>query len=484
MQERGVTGEALQAAKDGLAKAERAVRDAGGLSSGRLHLEVLSQGRKNKRKEEAIGRHEKQLQELRKRRDEAAAAVTEAEDKHDALVNDLEDGRKRYADLASQQAAESRPSEEGRDVRRALSAFSEVGASLNPQLAEHLAVLRRAAARFYPAPEDAKAVITEAGLAANSDSEISDGEDYVDDEPEITGELLAGRTNARRVLRELARQGESALMEAADKAGSAKEVLKLYHNESETARAEVEKAEAALHGARNAARARIKREEMQATAAAMGGANWGDEPEADRSRSSSSSGSGSALAPNATMAGGSPGPTAGGNIELIPCLPPSSAGEEATRAPEPVAEDTPCLQRSPTATADGGTGEDNEEVPCPPPPTWRRYENLDECGSEETIDETLVPVPSEKCGASMETMVADGAVKLAQATFRERAAAEDRRRGAEGTGARNQMVSSGIRWKQCGSDSRGRRGECGESEEGRVDRSKSPRRRQADMQLD
>ncbi len=265
MQEKGITGEELRAVQDDVEKAERAVREAGGWSTGRLHLEVLKQGRYNKRKEDAIDRHNKKLEELRAKRDEAIAAVADAESKHVALRSEWEDGKRRYAYLASQQAAESRPVGENLDVRRALAVVNGMGISLPPQLAGHLAVLERAVSRFYPGPEDIEAIISVVGLGADSDSEISAAEDYVDDEPEVTAEILHGRRDARQLFKGVVRERKAAIVEKVGEGGSAKAVYKLYANRIERAEAEVRNAEAALLSARNLACARIKRQEENAT---------------------------------------------------------------------------------------------------------------------------------------------------------------------------------------------------------------------------
>ncbi len=134
-------------------------------------------------------------------------------------------------------------------------------------------------------------------------------------------------------------------------------------------------------------------------------------------------------------------------------------------------------------------------MPCPPPPKWRRSEADPECSSEITVDETPVVADVSPAlhahgardgaasqagcaGQLLEGMVADGAVKLAQAALRGKTASDEKKWAAQGADRRGRTISSGIRWKAHASDGSELHGR------GNADRSKSPRRRHADMVQD
>ncbi len=509
LEERGAPEQTIREAKLDLAEAERVAKDAGGQTPGRLHLEVLSQGRANKRQEEAVRRSERTLRELQEKCDLAAAALEEGRNRHRTVQSKLDKGRQRYAFLVSQQAAESRPRAEANDVRNALAALKHAVAAMPSGSAEHLDVVGNALARFYPDKDEAKIVIDETGFAANSDTEVSSAGDFVDDEEEVTGDLLLDRKEARTELRAVERQRQEALYAAITEGLRGDEVLSDYAARRKQAAARAHAAEAALHRARELARARLRRGATEGAAPASAAAAAASEPPAWPAET----GGGRHSRTQETTVneqrdvGANKRKSWADESEIIPCVSvlgqvPETAAMAAhdTDATAMLEHEIPCPTPEQGRTAEDDDGEQDELIPCPPHPKWRRGE--DECSEGgATVDETPVigpcspaahppasalPQPDIHTAASgtasrpagppsspLAVMVADGAVRLAQATLNSRAASAERRRIEDEAARHGRHASSGVRWKkQETSPSRD-----GDDHSGARDR--SPRRRSA-----
>ncbi len=268
---------ALRQLENEVVQADMVTKQAGGTSENKLRLETMGQARKNARKKAAIGRAEKAFDEACKRRDEAVLEVESARSKLEYLRDELEQGLARHAYLAAQQAAEARPTDEVRTVHSALAALRSAAGVLPPELQLQLGVVDQAVSRFYPNGGEAKEALFQAGLAGNSDTEISgqSSDSDTDDEPEVTGELLHEHKEARREQKAVRAERQAELLSSIDGGGgSVRDIAARYKQRAERAAARLRIATEKLEEGRSAARTRRHAErnarEVRARDAARG----------------------------------------------------------------------------------------------------------------------------------------------------------------------------------------------------------------------
>ncbi len=359
LQEQGLDGDVVQTVQRSLEQEERWAKVAGGLTPARLKMEIMSQGRRNHRKREAIQKSERQLEGMRKAVEDAAAALQKAESSIEDMRQQLRSGEQRYAHLTSQQAAESRPADEQRDVREALDKLHLLNNVVPEEAKAPLEVLRRAVGRFYPAGAEASLLLSEAGLAPHSDVEISDAdEEYVDDEDGVT-EALAALLESKTLLRDRRASREKELVESISTGSPpVADILKRHQGLVKEAEQQHTRARSGLEEARERARRDLAERRAR--------------QEQQRSEAREAELRDAAAAARIQMRSGS-------------------------------------TQRERTRAADGG---DDEVVPCPPPAKWRRAED-DGAGdgdeSDCTIDETPVlelAGAAIAAGAAMRTLAA------------------------------------------------------------------------------
>ncbi len=211
----------LRELQDEVVQADMVTKQAGGTSESKLRLETMGQARKNARKRAAIERAEKALEEACNKRDEAAMGVDAAGSKLEFLREELEQGLARHAYLAAQQAAETRPTAEVHTVQAALAALRSAAGALPTELQLQLGIIGQAVSRFYPSGGEAKEALVQAGLAEDSDTEISgqDSGSDTDDEAEVTGELLHEHREARREQRAIKAERKAELLASIDCGG-------------------------------------------------------------------------------------------------------------------------------------------------------------------------------------------------------------------------------------------------------------------------
>ncbi len=203
--------------------------------------------------------------------------VESARSKLEYLRDELEQGLARHAYLAAQQAAEARPADEVRTVHSALAALRSAVGVLPPELQLQLGVVDQAVSRFYPNGGEAKEALFQAGLAGNSDTEISgqSSDSDTDDEPEVTGELLHEHKEARREQKAVRAERQAELLSSIDGGGgSVRDIAAKYKQRAEKAAARLRVATEKLEEGRSAARTRRRAErsarEAQVREAARG----------------------------------------------------------------------------------------------------------------------------------------------------------------------------------------------------------------------
>ncbi len=265
LQDQGATRGTIEQWQRDLAEAERWTREAGGQTAGRLRMEILSQSRKNAKRREAVEKAVKGLADFRRKRDDAARALQEAEASVEVLRKQADYGERRYTWLVAQQAAEARPQEESKAVRDALGALRQLGDLVPQEARGPLEVAARVLSQLCLSGLEGEA-LESAGLFPSSDVEFSEDEgDYVDDEAEVGG-ALGEWVQAKE--EQLAIKGErkKALMDSvAAGSESVDAIIKRYATKTKAATERRAKARAALDGARAAARRRLAQPRQQQT---------------------------------------------------------------------------------------------------------------------------------------------------------------------------------------------------------------------------
>ncbi len=423
LQEQGVEEGIVQDVQRRLEQEEKWAKDAGGRTPARLKMEIMPQGRRNYKKRESIQKAELRLEGMRKAVEDATAALRKAEDSIEVMRNQLKSGEQRYAHLTSQQAAESRPADEKRDVHEALNHLLLLGSVVPEEAKAPLEVLRKAIGRFYPAGAEAKLLLSEAGLAHGSDVEPSDADgDYVDDEDGVT-EALAELIEAKTSLHELRGRREKELVGSiATGSPPVEEIIKQHRGPIKQAEQRHREARSKLEDARKRARDEIadrrKQQERQHVEAR--------EAERDGAATWSRMRPGSVQRERAR-----PAPT--GDEELIPCLPPAKwrrgGGDEAEADGESdcTIDETPVLELAGAAIAGGvavqalaaaTSADDARSVRAPSDgqPPQHQQQALSELHLH-----AAAPTP-------MDVVVADAAVGLARETARSATRENERRR--------------------------------------------------------
>ncbi len=452
LQEQSDAEDELRQVRDDFARADKMARDAGGRTSGRLHLDISSLARRIRKKETAVSKSSERVKGLAQKRDEATAALVEAEKDHLALCTELDEGRKKYADLVTQQAAEACPREESRTVWDAIAKLTSAGGALPAELTNQVDIIRKSFSRFFPDDTELEQVLLEVGLDPGSDTSLSSSDDSLDAEPEVTEELFRTRRTAKQTRRRLFKQRHESVRQALRQGKLGGDVVRQYADDVRQAEARLKEAIDRLREAR--ARARERRRRAMGSAASSNGAGC--------------------QAPAPVQARGP-------LDEVIPCLPADPTPTEDLReTPAPVA---------PLSWAHECEVDDDESVPCLPPSKWRRAADRAGSASDATNDETPVPTtaapgpaapssprsasstaarrsagapqPLSSSASAVQAVVADAAVALARTSVRQRVASAERRRAA-GSAARadDRQPSPGTR----------------------VGRSKSPRRKTIDRQ--
>ncbi len=349
----------LEPVERSLEDARREVRLAGGATDGGLRTAIMAEGRKLAKREAAIAREETKRGQLQREVDEAIARVARHDTNLDQLRDKLEYSRERYAYLVSQQAAEGQRAPRADAVHKACAAISEIGAGLGEEIQGHIKLVSDAVSLvFGGARIDGKEAFAGVWIDSESDGcEAEDDEDErdLDDEPEVTGEMLQEVHQAGSALRAARVERNKALLEAC-RAGTA-----LTQKTDNDLRAKIRTSVEALvvanarrDAARELAKKRIEAEEAEARRREARRAAEETEKAAAET---------AAAASIASMAGAGTG--AG--------VPRSGQGDRDCGEAE-------AGRRGRSVRADGSA----DDTPCPPPAKWRRAASEE---SERTVEE-------------------------------------------------------------------------------------------------
>ncbi len=239
-------------------------KDAGGATEGRLRTEVMAEARKIAKREAALLRAAQRRKELQEEVEVAVAKLEKHGQEEERLRAKVEYSKGRYAYLVAQQAAESQPALKAAEVHRAITALREVGTSLAPEVQEHISLLSQAVAPFYvDSRTRGKEAFAEAWADSDSDIQLSekgDGDD-LDDEVEITGDMLHEEHVAKTALKEARKERSRHVLEACyGGRRSAPQVVDYFAEGIKAAIKRLVDAEGTLATARDKARQRLAKE--------------------------------------------------------------------------------------------------------------------------------------------------------------------------------------------------------------------------------
>ncbi len=342
-----------------LEEARKDVKLAGGATDGGLRTAIMAEGRRLSKREAAIAREEKRRGQLQKEVDEAIARVARHDADLDQLRDKLEYSRERYAYLVAQQAAEGQRAPRAEAVHRSFAAITEIGAGLGPEMQGHIKLVADAVALVFGGGcIDGREAFAGAWIDSESEKCEEEGDEEerdLDDEPEVSGDMLHEVHLAMSALRAVRVERNKALLQAC-RSGTA-----LAHDDDAELKSKIRAAVKTLvdatarrDAARDLARKRIeaeRAEERRREAARMA-------EEAEREVANTAAAAAVASAAGAATEADVP-----------------NAAQAARRH---VASEA---LRGEGGTRSGGCDED---TPCPPPAKWRRAASED---SEPTMEE-------------------------------------------------------------------------------------------------
>ncbi len=355
----GADASQLEPVEKSLEDARKEVKLAGGATDGGLRTAIMAEGRKLSKREAAIAREERRREQLQREVDEAIARVAKHDAELEQLRDKLEYSRERYAYLVAQQAAEGQRAPRADAVHRAFAAINELGAGMGHEMQGHIKLVSEAVSLVFGGGcIDGKEAFAGAWIDSESDGcEAEDDEDErdLDDEPEVSGEMLHEVHLASSALKAARVQRNKALLDAC-RSGTVL-AQKIDADLKTKIRKSVETlvdATARRDAARERARKRIEAEEAEERQRAARQAA----EEAERSAAETAAAAAVASASGAAAEAGVPR-GAHGIIQY---------------------ESAEALRRG-AGTLDGGGADD---TPCPPPAKWRRAASED---SEPTVEE-------------------------------------------------------------------------------------------------
>ncbi len=340
LQEENAEKGAIKEAEDAWRAAEQWTKVAGGPTPAKLRNEVLAERRKVERRQEAVARAAKNTAEKQKKLEEAINDLEEAERQERQITAKLEYSKSRYAYLVRQQAAEATTADEGENIQKAMDALNAEEELLPPGTRGYLGLITKLLRPMCRDRRAGRGVINETGLASgSSDIEVgsNDGEDYVDDEPEITKELLEGERKAKKELQEARRRRNVDVDEAIFKGMPMQALLDRHGTNVRRAITEHKRATERLEEARGRARERLKREEKEGERGEEGGGRQ----------------------------------------------------EHQTQQLQHRQQQQQRQQQRQRQRHEQDDDDEEELIPCPPPAKWRRGGEQD-ASSEATVDETPV----------------------------------------------------------------------------------------------
>ncbi len=452
LQEEEADGKLIEDTKKSLADAETWAKAAGGATPAKLRNEVLAERRKIEKRQDAVLRAAKATADKRSQLEDVAKELEAMERQEKLALAKLEYSKDRYAYLVGQQAAEARAEEQGEDVQRAVDALrTEVGL-LPPGTRQYLDLITSILQPMCRDRRAGRGAINDAGLASgDSDVDVvsQDGDEHIDDEHEITQQMLDEERRAKKALQEARHNRNIEVDEAIFRGKPMRELLDQHGAKVHKAIAASKQATAKVEEARSRARARMERERKQ---------------EEERRREE-------------------------GTIEdLIPCPPPAKwrRAEEATSESEDTVDETPVLpegvargaRRLPgdatTQTKPGPSEAKGSEGPHAQQPHTaaqlggvglRRYAQGSTSTQDTAADDSAMQV-------DMPTRLADGAVMAAEAAARLKNQEDAAARCTRTERTQEEVQERPQRRPNRASSQQPR----GSEERSREDRSKSPRR--------
>ncbi len=399
----GADAAQLEPVERSLGDARKDVKLAGGSTDGGLRTAIMAEGRKLAKREAAISREEDKRKQLQQEVEEAIARVSRQEAAIDQLRGKLEYSRERYAYLVAQQAAEGQRAPRADAVHRAVAAISGLGDGVGEEMQGHIRTVADAVSLVFGGGRiDGREAFAGAWIDSESDGcEAEDDEDErdLDDEPEVSGEMLHEVHLASSTLRAARVERNKALLEAC-RSGSAlpQKVDEELKSKIRTSVEALVGATAKRDAARELAKRRIEDEEAEVRRLEARRA----EEEAERAAASTAAAASVASAAGAAASAGTP------------------SNAQGARA------------HGPTEPSRCGTGGrvDVEDTPCPPPAKWRRAASE---ASEQTVEEEEVP----QVGMSIDQVdvTGGGSGDVASDGGRRRGGEGSRERGWRGRGA-------------------------------------------------
>ncbi len=190
----GADAAQLEPVEKSLEEARRDVKLAGGSTDGGLRTAIMAEGRKLSKREAAIAREEKKREQLQREVEEAITRVSRQDAALEQLRGKLEYSRERYAFLVAQQAAEGQRAPRAEAVHKAFAAISGLGEGQGEEMQGHIRLVADAVSLVFGGGRiDGREAFGGAWIDSESDRcEAEDDEDErdLDDEPEVSGEML------------------------------------------------------------------------------------------------------------------------------------------------------------------------------------------------------------------------------------------------------------------------------------------------------
>ncbi len=349
----------LEPVQRSLEDARKEIKLAGGATDGGLRTAIMAEGRRLAKREAAISREEKRREQLQREVEEAVARVAKHEAEVEQLRDKLEYSRERYSYLVAQQAAEGQRAPRAEAVHKAFAAIAERSADMGHEMQCHVKLVSEAVSLVFGGGLiDGKEAFAGAWIDSESDGhEAEDDEEErdLDDEPEVSGEMLHEVHLAGSALRAARVERNKALLDAC-RSGTAL-TQKADAELKSKIRASVETLVAATarrDAARDVAKRRIEAEEAE-----------------ERRREARRMAEEAERTAAATAAAAAVASAAGSATEAD--VPRGAQGIRGRGADE--------VSRRGAGERDG---ERVDDTPCPPPAKWRRAASED---SEPTAEE-------------------------------------------------------------------------------------------------